>query len=148
MDFSIRDINSNDHNEIDLVVNRSMQTVLETIPEFEGKSENALKIWPNFTFDQMKDMFVKNYGNPEHRTILVVDNDSQKVAGHAICSVKKDDNNDKYGFCFSRFIHFDYRQKGLATSLLKEQEKWWKQQGVKYILAQTHETNFKLRGLK
>ena len=34
-DFYIRDIDTKNEEEINLVVNRSMETVLETIPEFE-----------------------------------------------------------------------------------------------------------------
>ena len=147
MEYTIRDINSTDHKEIDLVVRRAMETVLETIPEFAGNPDLALRIWPNFTFDQMEAMFIEGYNHPNHRTLLVIEHQSNQIAGHAICSVKLDDDGVKYGFCYSRFIHPHYRNRGMASALLEEQEKWWKDQGVHYILAQTHETNFKLKQL-
>ena len=147
MNYSIRDINPNEHTEIDLVVHRAMETVMETIPEFAGKHEEALKIWSNFTFDQMKAMLVSNYGDPNHRILLVIDQHSNSIAGHAIFSVKLDQEGIKYGFCYSRFIHPDYRKRGMASALLQAQESWWIHKGARYILAQTHENNFKLKNL-
>ena len=76
MNCYIRDINPRKEEEIELVVKRAMDTVIETIPEFDGRTENALKIWPNFTFEKMKAMFVQNYGNPLHRTFVVLDEQS------------------------------------------------------------------------
>ena len=100
MSFYIRDLDQCDSDEVDLVVNRAMETVLETIPEFEGKKENALKIWSNFTFEQMKAMFVKDFDSLAHRIFVAVDDSTQKVVGHAICSYKTDDAGERYGFVF------------------------------------------------
>ena len=71
----------------------------------------------------------------------------QKIIGHAIFSLKKDESNILYGFCFSRYIQEDYRRKGIATILLKEAEKWWKKNNANYSIAATHEENIKLIGL-
>tara|TARA_X000000950_G_C13771636_1_gene601274 strand:+ start:185 stop:721 length:537 start_codon:yes stop_codon:yes gene_type:complete len=147
MEYLIRDIDPKKHKEIDLTVNRAMQTVLETIPEFKGAPENALKVWPNFTFDKMKEMFIKDYSNPDHRTLFLVDTSKDFIIGHAICSIKRDEELNKYGYCFSRYIDPEYRKRGLATKLLKEQEKWYVEKSAKYILAETHENNSKLKGL-
>ena len=147
MGFIIRDIDQNNVDEIDLVVDRAMETVLETIPEFEGKKENALKIWSNFTFEKMKEMFVKDFDSPAHRIFVVIDNSNQKIVGHAICSYKSDDDAKKYGFCYSRYIHPDFRRNGLANKLLNEQELWWRENSAEYVIAQTHETNIKLKNL-
>ena len=147
MEYGIRDIDPTNQQEISLTVRRAMETVLETIPEFKNDPDNALKAWPNFTFEKMKEMFVKDYDNPDHRTFLIVDPEKNFILGHAICSIKEDDALNKYGYCFSRYINPEYRRKGLATKLLKEQEKWYVERKVKYVLAHTHENNTKLKGL-
>ena len=147
MSYIIRDLDQSDSDEVDLVVNRAMETVLETIPEFEGKKENALKIWSNFTFEQMKSMFVKDFDSRAHRIFVAVDDSTQKVVGHAICSYKTDDVGKTYGFCFSRYIHPDFRRKRLAHKLYNEQELWWRENSAEYVVAQTHETNIKLKNL-
>ena len=92
-------------------------------------------------------MFEKDYESPNHRTFVAINSKNKEVLGHAICSVKIDDSNNRYGFCFSRYVHPDYRRKGIATALLREQEVWWEEMSVKYIVAHTHETNNKLKNL-
>lgn len=62
-------------------------------------------------------------------------------------SLKKDDFNQLYGFCFSRYIQKEYRKKGIATNLLNEAEKWWRHHNVTYIISTTHENNIKLINL-
>ena len=147
MSFFIREIDQNNEDEIDLVVDRAMETVLETIPEFEGKKENALKIWSNFTFEKMKAMFVKDFDSAAHRIFVIVDDLTKNVVGHAICSYKSDDDAKRYGFCYSRYIHPGFRRQGLAHKLLNEQELWWREKSAEYVIAQTHETNIKLKNL-
>ena len=56
-------------------------------------------------------------------------------------------HHNENGYCFSRYIDPRYRKRGFATKLLKEQEKWYVEKKVKYILAHTHESNSKLKGL-
>ena len=43
MNYVIRDLDQNNNDEMDLVVNRTMETVIETIPEFEGKKKMPLR---------------------------------------------------------------------------------------------------------
>jgi ribosomal protein S18 acetylase RimI-like enzyme len=147
MDFLIRDINEKDEGEIDLVVNRAMETVLETCPEFKGSSELALEAFSNFTFDQMKAMFKSVYGNNHHRTLVAIQNDTNEVVAHSIFSIKTDTQGIKYGFCYSRYVLPRMRRNGIASALLREQEIWWIKNKAEYATAQTHETNLKLQNL-
>ena len=147
MEFYLRDIDVTNEAEINLIVERAMETVLETIPEFERSREIALNTFSNFTFDQMKEMFKRDYDNPDHRTIVAVDKNANSVVGHAIFSLKVDSENQNFGFCYSRFVHPNARKNGIASAFLKEQEKWWRERNASYILAQTHETNIKLQKL-
>jgi len=146
MSYQIRDIQKELPQEVDLVVHRCMHTVLETIPEFQGDAELALKTFPNFTFEQMKKMILDSLEKPNHRILVAVDNE-QKVHGHAIFSHKMDEQGTSYGFCFSRFVDPEHRRKGLAERLLQAAEQWWKENGAQYAVASTHVTNHKLQGL-
>jgi len=127
---------------MDLIVNRCMETVLETAPEFKGDSFLVLKVFPNFTFKQMKEMLESHLDDPTRR-ILVVEDENKKMQGHFIFSVKKDDNGKLYGASYSIYIHSELRRKGLAQKLLEMAEIWWKENGAEYATANTHVTNIK-----
>jgi len=147
MDFFLRDIDTKNEKEIDLIVYRTMETVLETIPEFKHDPDLALKVFANFTFDQMKTMIKGDFKSPNHRVLVAIDRKSNNVLGHSIFSVKKDDEGRCYGFCFSRYVDSSARRNGIATTLLKEQELWWREKSAEYVLAHTHETNTKLQSV-
>ena len=147
MKFTIRDIDIRNDEEINLVVSRTMETVLETIPEFEGSAEIALSVFANFTHEQMKAMIQKDFDNPNHRILVAEKDSTNEVVAHAIFSIKEDDDGKKFGFCFSRFVKMSERRNGVADSLLKLQEKWWIERCAEYVVAQTHVKNLKLQKL-
>jgi|GEM_PF-2113164 len=147
MGIEIRDLNTSCEDEINLVVIRSMETVLETVPEFQGSPGLAQCAFPNFSFDQMKAMFVDTFDNPDHRILVAEDLIRGLVLGHSIFSIKTNPEGALYGFCFSRFVAPDARQRGIGSRLLIEQEKWWKERSAQYALAQTHVSNIKLQQL-
>ena len=130
-----------------MVVRRCMETVLETVPEFKGKAELALKTFPNFTHEQMAEMFRGVYDNPVHQILLAEDESSGEILGHAIYSIKTDEQGVDFGFCFSRYVTPSVRRKGVASALLQAQESWWRTNGAKYAVARTHERNTKLQKL-
>jgi GNAT superfamily N-acetyltransferase len=145
-DIIIRDINPEIEPEIDLVTNRCMETVLETIPEFDNNPNKAREQFSNFSFVEMKEMIKNSLMDLNHK-LLVAINDKQEIVGHSIFSLKEDKFNKIYGFCFSRYVLKDYRRKGIATMLLNEAEIWWKKNNASYIIANTHEKNIKLINL-
>ena len=144
--IKIRDINIKSESELDLVTNRCMETILETIPEFDNNPEKAQKKFSNFSFIEMKKMIKDSLADSNHKLLVAV-NSKQEIVGHAIFSLKKDESNILYGFCFSRYVQKDYRRKGVATILLKEAEKWWEKNNANYSVAATHEKNINLIGL-
>tara|TARA_B100000925_G_scaffold99377_1_gene72734 strand:+ start:4964 stop:5548 length:585 start_codon:yes stop_codon:yes gene_type:complete len=147
MKFTIRDVDTRNDEEVNLVVSRTMETVLETIPEFEGNAEIALSVFSNFTHEQMKAMIQKDFDNPNHRILVAEKDSTNEVVAHAIFSIKEDADGKKFGFCFSRFVKISERRNGIADSLLKLQEKWWVERGAGYVLAHTHVCNLKLQKL-
>ena len=84
--------------------------------------------------------------NPEELS-RIIKNITNEILGHAIFSLKTDDNEKKYGFCFSRYVIPEARKFGVASQLLKEQEVFWKNNHAEYIIAQTHQQNVKLQNL-
>jgi len=142
-DIEIRDIDIKNESEFDLVTNRCMQTILETIPEFDNNPEKAQKQFSNFSFIEMRKMIKDSLADSNHKLLVAV-NSKQEIVGHAIFSLKKDESNILYGFCFSRYVQKDYRRKGVATILLKKAEKWWEKNNAIYSVAATHEKNIKL----
>lgn len=147
MNYFLRDIDTQNDEEVSLIAYRTMETVLETIPEFEGRADYALKAFSNFTHGQMRAMIEKDFNNPAHRIIVAIDKSSGQVVGHSIFSIKVDDDSRKYGFCFSRYIQKSFRKKGIASQMLVLQEKWWREKGASYIVAHTHQSNIKLQKL-
>lgn len=77
----------------------------------------------------MKEMISSSLTNKNHK-ILVAVKKNNDVIGHSIISMKTDNNNILYGFCFSRFIQREYRRLGIGSQLLPEAEKWWIKNGA------------------
>ncbi len=147
MDFYIRSIDKQSDSELSLVTKRSMETVLETIPEFKNSEDIARKAFSNFSFNEMREMIKKDFDNKNHMLLLAISKETKDILGHAIFSIKIDDNERKYGFCFSRYVIPEVRKHGIASELLKEQEVFWKNNHAEYIIAQTHHKNVKLQNL-
>jgi len=140
--FIYREYNRLNSGEMDLIVNRCMETVLETAPEFKGDPDLVLQAFPNFTFKQMKEMLESHLDDPNRR-ILVVEDDNKNIQGHFIFSIKKDNKGIRYGATYTIYIHSEHRRKGLAQKLLNMGEKWWKEKRAEYAFSSTHVTNIK-----
>ncbi len=145
MKYQIREIDKESFKELKLVTERCMETVLETIPEFQGDTTIAKESLSNFSFEQMSNMIQKDFTDPNKRIMVAVAGD--ELIGHAIYSVKKDDDNVLYGFCYSRYVEPSYRRQGVASMLMENAIEWFRQEKVSYLYAQTHITNIKLQGL-
>ena len=147
VNFIVRPINKQSPEELDLVTSRSMETVLETIPEFDKNPEKALNVFTNFTHDQMSAMFQSVFDNPDHEILVAEDLESGSLLGHTIFSVKTDDEGIRYGFGFSMYVDPQARRRGVGKSLLDAQEAWWSKKSISYALGQTHIENKKLQSL-
>lgn len=122
-----------------------METVLETIPDFQGCEERARSSLSNFSFDQMSRMIERDFSDPTKK-IMVAEEDG-KLIGQALFSLKTDSDGVNYGFFFSRYIVPEHRRQGIASALLAYALKWFSENGASYAIAQTHLTNDKLQKL-
>ena len=146
MKIHIREVDRNNPNEVDLIVGRCMETVLETVPEFNNDPMMARDALPNFTFEEMKSKILGATHDPHHKIIVASAMDGEMM-GHSIFSIKKDSDGFTYGSFFSRYIAPEHRRMGLASRLLEEAEGWMKEMGAQYSQAQTHVKNYKLQNL-
>ena len=53
VEIIIRDLNTDNESELDLVVNRCIKTVLETIPEFDNNMQKTREQYRKFSFNEM-----------------------------------------------------------------------------------------------
>lgn len=144
--YSVRDLDQASEEEFDTVVRWCMETVLSTIPEFEGCIDKARAALPNFSFEQMGRMIRKDFGRPTHRFLVAVDGASRLV-GHSMISVKRDSEGLRFGYFFTRYVVPEHRRRGIATRLLKAAVAWFDMQGWDYLLAHTHASNSPARAL-
>ena len=140
MTYRIRDLDQASEAELDTVVRWCMETVLATIPEFEGSSEKTRAALPNFTFEQMKAMVRGDFTRPTHRFLVAVDA-ANHLVGHSMISRKVDAEGLRFGHFFSRYVLPEHRRKGLGGRLLQEALRWFDAQGWDYLVAHTHATN-------
>ena len=147
MRYKIRTIDNSAHNELDWVTLKCMETILETIPEFEEDEQLVKRHYSNFTFSQMRKMIADDIPKKDHQILVIEYTPTKELVGHSIFSIKKDTNEIRYGHCYSRYISPDHRRKGLASKLLVNAEDWWLRKGAKYAIAHTHIHNYKLQKL-
>ncbi|MDJ0974220.1 MAG: GNAT family N-acetyltransferase [Planctomycetota bacterium] len=146
MTYLVRDLDPDTEHELDTVTRWSMETVLETIPEFSGSEAVARSVLPNFSFDEMRAMFEADLERPSHR-FLVVEHDAHGLVGHSMISRKRDAEGLRFGYFFTRFVLPAHRRKGLGSRLLGEALRWFDEEGWDYLLAHTHAANEALQAL-
>lgn len=146
MTYAIRDLNQESETEIDTVSRWCIETVLDTIPEFERSHERARAALPNFTFEQMRDMIRADFERTTHRFLVAVD-DEDRLVGHSMVSRKVDDGGRRFGYFFTRYVDPDHRRQGVGSALLSTALAWFDEQRWDYLLAQTHAMNDAARTL-
>ena len=109
--IKIRDINIKSESELDLVTNRCMETILETIPEFDNNPEKAQKKFSNFSFIEMKKMIKDSLADSNHKLLVAV-NSKQEIVGHAIFSLKK----------MSLIFYMDFAFQDMSKKIIGEKE--------------------------
>jgi ribosomal protein S18 acetylase RimI-like enzyme len=147
MGYRIRDLDESSDLEVETVTRWCMETVLSTIPEFEGSPEKAQAALPNFTFDQMIAMIRADFPKPTHRFLVIENEDDGALVAHSMISRKLSPDGEAYGSFFSRFVLPAHRRRGLGGRLMTEAMAWFEGGELSYLLAHTHATNKALQGL-
>lgn len=145
--WKIRPLRADRKQEIDAIVRMSMQTVLDTVPEFGGEPERAREHFSNFTYAQMREMYERDQNRPQTHRFLVAEDASGKLVGHSIFFKRVPDDEPSWGYLFTRYITPEYRRQGIGSALLQQAMTWFDEQGVAYVMAHTHATNEALQGL-
>ncbi len=147
MRIHIREADKSNFNEIDLVIGRAMEAVLETIPEFNSDPKLAREVFPDFTYEKTKGLILGSDSSDRHHRILVASDEHDELIGHSVFSIKTDADNLAYGSFFSHYLTPEHRRFGIASRLLASAEEWMMGLGSKYAKAQTHIKNIKAQNL-
>jgi GNAT superfamily N-acetyltransferase len=137
---SLRTLGELDSDEIDVLVQRSRQTMLETIPELGGSEERARVLVPNFDADAMRGMYLRDLKRTEtHRFVLA--ELAERVVGHAVFFVRPADPDGALGYLFTIYVCPEQRRAGIAGQLLDHAVSWLEETGATRVVAHTHVTN-------
>ncbi len=143
MPYEVRPIEPGSDAVIDAVVRMTMETVLTTIPEFEGSAKKAQATFANFTFPAMREMIVADFPKPTHGA-AVAEATGGGVVGHVLFSRKIDPIGDLYGYIFSMWVEPEHRRRGVGTALLSAAVDALQ---TGYVRAETHASNEAFRQL-
>lgn len=147
MKVRIRELNLSNLQEVDLIVGRYMETVLESTPELNHDPNMAREVLPDFTYSQAKEIIVGHHSDGENRILVATDLNGE-LMGHSIFKLKThNEDHRKFGFFFSRYVSPEHRRFGIASALLSSAELWLKQMGASYALAYCHVKNHKIQNL-
>lgn len=137
----LRDLCADIPGELELVVKRSMQTVLETIPELGGSEQRARELLPNFDATAMREMYARDLQRPSTHRLVVAEVDGALV-GHVIYFLRPDAHDlGPSGYVFTIYVDPPHRRAGIAYELLGHAVSWLGAQGARVITAHTHVDN-------
>ncbi|MGY8685471.1 GNAT family N-acetyltransferase [Bradyrhizobium sp. UFLA05-153] len=143
--FKLRPLNEGSAAEIDLIVARTIDTVLETVPEFGGSQARAVALIPNLTHAQMREMYVRDFPKPTHNFLVAEANGV--VIGHSIYFLRLPEGAAPFGYLFTRFVTPSWRRRGVGSGMLAHTLAWFREVGATLVSAHTHPTNTAERGL-
>ncbi len=146
MDCTFERLRSREAPELVWMAEKAIETVLATVPEFEGQAERAVAVFPNLTVPAMTAMFQSAVEDPRFHFLIARDEGAAPI-GHSIFSMKTDPAGKTYGSFFTRYVVPQHRREGVATRMLEIAECWLSEGGAEYLTAQTHVTNLALQGL-
>ena len=120
----------------------SILTILETLPE----ARRDPSIVPRFSHEEMAEMYREGLSNPNHKYLVVCDNESQ-VVGHGIYLLRRDDTNKSYGYLYTRYVLPAHRRNGLGGRMLDMALDWFREMNAEWAEAHTHSSNLGLQKL-
>ncbi len=133
----IRPIDKEASSEIELVGRRMRETLVEVLGEEEGGSM--------YTMDWLKQR-VMFHLDPKLSTaeVYVAEDESREIIGHTIVRLDKDDSGNSIGLFSTTFVSPEFRNYGVAKSLLERGESWIVDHGLPEAATYTSDTNTKL----
>jgi hypothetical protein len=107
MHYSVRSAQSED--DVSTMASFSMMTILETLPE----TRLDPSIVAGFTHEEMSAMYREGLDNPDHRYLVVTDEDDLLV-GHGIYLFRRDESGAPYGYLYTRYVLPAHRRRDPA----------------------------------
>lgn len=135
---TIRPLNPNSKQEIDLVADQMQKTLVDVMGPEKGTNYYS-KSW-------LKER-VKYHIDLADDAVVFVACDDNKVIGQAIVRIELDKDKLKYGYFSTIYIQPKYRQQGVASELVKKIINWCSNKRLPYIVYNTAKNHQKMKSL-
>ncbi len=133
--MTIRPLNPNSRDEIELVARRMRLTLMEVISEEEGEKMYTMD-WlidrVRFHLDPMK----------SEGQVFVAENESGEILGHTIVRVESGE-----GYFSTFYVAPEARGQSIATEFIKTGEAWMRERSMNIARTNTAKDNAKLQNL-
>lgn len=139
--YRMRPLEADRPGELDLVVARSLETILESIPELMGNEKEARRRVPNFDHAAMRAMYLRDANRTDTHRLLVAESETDGVVGHALCFLKSFEPEGPLGYLFTIYVAPEHRCRGVGGLLLTEALAWLENRGAARVQAATHPSN-------
>lgn len=138
MPYSIRPIDANNIQEIELVAARMRETLVEVLGAERGSSMYSME----WLIDHVR--FHLDPNRSTGAVFVLCENNS--IAGHAIVRIEFLDEKP-FGYFSTIYIEQGFRRHGYATTLMQRVEEWCRNQKLPRIVYNTATTNHNLLSL-
>jgi GNAT superfamily N-acetyltransferase len=138
--YTLRPLNPDSEREMNTVIIFSMMTLWESRPELRIDPASI----PDFGFQSTLRMYQAGTGNPAQRYLVALDGDAN-IVGHSIIGLRTGEDDERYGYFWSRYVLPAHRRKGIASRFMDEALTWFKEKGATRAEVHTHLSNQGLR---
>jgi ribosomal protein S18 acetylase RimI-like enzyme len=134
---SIREINSQSLEEVDLVAGRMRQTLMDVLGEEKGGAM--------YSMEWLKERLLWHLDPKKTVAKLFLSlNRAQHITGHAIARIEQGGDGAAFGYFSTIFVESESRRQGIANALLLQVENWFIEKKMPKIIYNTAEGNSKL----
>lgn len=139
---TIRPLDPSNPREMNTVVIYSMMTLWESTPELRVDPSTI----PDFGYDTTRSMYEAGIKSPQQRYLVALD-DVANLVGHSVSVLRRTDDDELYGFFWSRYVHPDHRRQGIGRRFLQDTVEWFASLGAQWGEVHVHVENQALRAL-
>ena len=135
----IRPINRHDEAELKLVAARMRDTLIEVLGEERGGSM--------YTMEWLITRAAYHLDPNSCTGEIFLSQNGDRVTGHSIVRVEKDEAGKQYGLFSTTYVEPDYRRRGIAQMLIKCGEDWMRSHHLDNAVTYTEPNNEGLKQL-
>lgn len=139
MEIRIREINSQNRMEIELVAERMRETLREVLGAERGTDY--------YTMEWLINRVLFHLDPAQCQAKVFVADWKDEMIGHCIVRTEQDDRGIPYGLFSTTYVLPEHRQQGLAAKFLQTGEAWFRSLGLQLAATNTGRHNSKLINL-